>query len=84
MPLPLRRFLHPHRVDTCAELGWSDRKNGDRVDRAVAGRYEALITTDQNLRHQHASFGAGLLEALCQVTVDGGGTPAGHLRGALS
>lgn len=40
VPAPLRRFLHPHAVDTCAERGWSDAS------------YDVFITTDQNLRHQ--------------------------------
>jgi hypothetical protein len=28
-PVPLRRYLHPHSVDTAAELGWSRLENGD-------------------------------------------------------
>lgn len=52
-PVPLRRFLHPHTVDTCAERNWSELRNGELLDRAVASQYEVLITTDQNLRHQH-------------------------------
>lgn len=51
-PVPLRRYLHPHRVDTSAELGWSELKNGELLDRAETVGYEALITTDQNLRYQ--------------------------------
>jgi hypothetical protein len=39
-------------VDTAAELGWSTLKNGDLLDQAEAGGYEALVTTDQHLRHQ--------------------------------
>ncbi len=51
-PVPLRRHLRPHTVDTVAERGWSELQNGDLLDRAVADRYDALITTDQNLRYQ--------------------------------
>ncbi len=51
-PVPLRRHLHPHVVDTTAELGWSTLLNGELLDRAESEGYEAFITTDQNLKHQ--------------------------------
>ncbi len=51
-PVPLRRHLRPHEVDTAAERGWSTLKNGDLLDQAEAGGYEVLVTTDQHLRHQ--------------------------------
>ncbi|MCP4662155.1 MAG: hypothetical protein GY856_42675 [bacterium] len=52
VPVPLRRFLHPHEVDTAAERGWSELHNGDLLDHAETNEYQALITTDQNLKHQ--------------------------------
>ena len=51
-PVPLRRNLRPHRVDTAAELGWSRLENGALLEAAEAELYEVLITTDQNLRYQ--------------------------------
>ncbi len=51
-PVPLRRYLHPHVVDTSAERGWSTLQNGDLLSQAQSGGYEAFITTDQNLRYQ--------------------------------
>ena len=51
-PVPLRRHLHPHAVDTAAERGWSELGNGDLLDQAEANAYHALITTDQNLKYQ--------------------------------
>lgn len=51
-PVPLRRSLHPHEVDTAAELGWSQLSNGDLIESAEKAGYEALITTDGNLRYQ--------------------------------
>jgi len=51
-PVPLRRHLHPHAVDTVAERVWSELQNGELLDQAEADGYQALITTDQNLRHQ--------------------------------
>lgn len=51
-PVPLRRALHPHTVDTAAELGWSAFQNGQLLERAELEGYELLVTTDQNLRYQ--------------------------------
>ncbi len=51
-PVPLRRYLHPHPVDTVGEEGWSELQNGDLLDQAEAAGYHVLITTDQNLRYQ--------------------------------
>jgi hypothetical protein len=51
-PVPLRRYLHPHDVDTATERGWSQLQNGDLLDHAEASQYDAFITTDMNLRYQ--------------------------------
>jgi hypothetical protein len=51
-PVPLRRHLHPHAVDTAAELGWSELANGDLLAAAESAGYQLMITTDQNLRYQ--------------------------------
>ena len=51
-PVPLRRHLHPHLVDTSAERGWSTLQNGELLHEAESGRYEAFITTDRNLKYQ--------------------------------
>lgn len=51
-PVPLRRHLHPHSVDTAAELGWSELSNGELIATAENQGYDLLITTDQNLRYQ--------------------------------
>lgn len=51
-PVPLRRHLHPHLVDTSAERGWSALQNGDLLDRAESDGYQAFITTDQNLKYE--------------------------------
>lgn len=50
-PVPLRRELTGHTVSTAFEMGWSELGNGDLI--AVAeSAFDALITTDQNLRYQ--------------------------------
>ena len=59
-PLPLRRHLRPHQVDSAAELGWSELENGELLDRAEAAGYEALVTTDQHSsRKKHGTRGGG-------------------------
>ena len=51
-PVPLRRHLAGHSVDTASEQGWSDLDNGDLIEKAEREGYEVLITTDQNMRYQ--------------------------------
>ena len=51
-PAPLRRHLVEHSVDTTFEMGWSNLRNGDLLDRAEEGNYDLFINTDQQLRHQ--------------------------------
>jgi len=51
-PVPLRRHLHPHLVDTSAERGWSALRNGDLLNCAESDDYDALVTTDRNLTYQ--------------------------------
>jgi hypothetical protein len=48
-PVPLRRHLKSHIVETAYELGWSNLPNGELLKRSEAEGYNALITTDQNL-----------------------------------
>jgi len=50
-PLPLRRSLTSHEVATAFEMGWSKLANGELLA-AAEGKFDALITTDQNLRYQ--------------------------------
>lgn len=51
-PVPLRRSLRPHDVDTAAECGWSMIENGELISEAEKAGYDAIITTDQNLKYQ--------------------------------
>jgi predicted nuclease of predicted toxin-antitoxin system len=51
-PVPLRNHLPNHIVETAYEKGWSNLKNGDLLIQAEAEGFDALITTDQNLRYQ--------------------------------
>ena len=51
-PVPLRRYLTSHVVDTAFERGWSALHNGALLNSAEQEGYDLLITTDQNLRYQ--------------------------------
>ena len=51
-PVPLRRYLTSHVVDTAFERGWSALHNGALLDVAEQEGYALLMTTDQNLRYQ--------------------------------
>jgi hypothetical protein len=59
-PVPLRRFLQSHQVDTCADMGWSTLQNGDLLSQAEQASYEAFITTDRNLRYQQDLSGRNI------------------------
>ena len=51
-PVPLRRYLLAHTVDTAYERGWSELSNGDLLTLAEQEKYELLVTTDRNLRYE--------------------------------
>jgi hypothetical protein len=53
-PVPLRRSLLEHTVDTAYERGWSVLSNGDLLAVAEQDGYDLMITTDQNLRYQQS------------------------------
>lgn len=51
-PVPLRRALTQHLVETAYERGWQRLNNGELLRAAEKAGFELLVTTDQNLRHQ--------------------------------
>jgi hypothetical protein len=50
-PAPLRHELTGHGVSTAYEKGWAALKNGELL-KAAEAEFEALVTTDKNLRYQ--------------------------------
>ena len=58
-PVPLRRYLTGHNISTVFELGWSQLVNGELIARAEGG-FDALVTTDKNLRYQQNLAGRKL------------------------
>jgi hypothetical protein len=51
-PVPLRRLLPGHEVHTAYERGWPALLNGELLKAAEAERFDAVVTTDKNMRHQ--------------------------------
>jgi hypothetical protein len=49
--VPLRQYLAVHSVATAFEMGWAELDNGQLLLAAEA-QFDALVTTDQNLRYQ--------------------------------
>jgi len=58
-PAPLRRALLNHSVSTAGEMGWSEIDNGSRLS-AAETQFDAIITTDQSIRHQQNLAGRRL------------------------
>ena len=66
-PAPLRVALTDHTVSTAYEMGWSDLDNGALLKHAEE-QFDALITTDKNLRHQQDLRGRRLAVLVLPTT----------------
>jgi hypothetical protein len=66
-PVPLKEYLVGHQVQTAFELGWSRLTNGELLA-AAEGRFDVLITTDRNLRHQQPLSGRKLAVLILPTT----------------
>jgi hypothetical protein len=66
-PAPLRRLLVGHQVSTAFEMGWNHLDNGALLAAAEAN-FDAMITTDQNLRHQQNLAGRSLAVLVLPTT----------------
>jgi len=51
-PVPTRKFLKGHVVQTTAQRGWDELKNGDLLKAAEAAGFEVFLTPDKNIRYQ--------------------------------
>ena len=67
-PVPLRNHLPHHAVETAYERGWGGLKNGELLARAEVEGFDALVTTDQNLRHQQNLQGRSIRVAVLMTT----------------
>jgi hypothetical protein len=59
-PVPLRRQLVGHVIETVYERGWSTMKNGALLTAAESAGFEVFVTTDQQLSHQQNLLGRRL------------------------
>jgi predicted nuclease of predicted toxin-antitoxin system len=67
-PVPLRRMLHPHVIDTAFENGWEKLTNGDLIQQAENADYSCMITTDQNLKYQQNLSQRGIAILVLKTT----------------
>ncbi len=51
-PIPLRRQLVGHEIETVYERGWATLKNGAILTATEGAGFEVFVTTDQQLRYQ--------------------------------
>jgi len=51
-PVPLRRFLVGHTVNTAAQRHWDKPKNGELLEAAEEAGFEVFVTPDKNIRYQ--------------------------------
>jgi len=51
-PVPLRPFLKGHVVETAAQRGWDELKNGELLKAADEAGFEVFLTPDKNIRYQ--------------------------------
>jgi hypothetical protein len=51
-PVPLRAFLKGHVVQTAAQQGWAELKNGELLKAAEEAGFEVFLTPDKNIRYQ--------------------------------
>lgn len=56
-PVPLRKLLNPHHVETVFERGWSTLANGDLLAVAEREGFEVFVTTDKHLHNQQTLAG---------------------------
>ncbi len=67
-PVPFHHYLSNHLVETAYDKGWSNIKNGELLRRAEAEGFDALITTDQNIRYQQNLTGRKIAIAVLMTT----------------
>ena len=67
-PVPLRRYLSGHSIDTAYERGWSKLSNGNLLTQAEQEGYEILVTTDRNLHYEQNLEGRQIAIAVLMTT----------------
>ena len=57
MPQPLRSEQPDREVRTVPEMGCQGKRNGDLIDPAAGGGFDAFVTIDQSLQYQQSLEG---------------------------
>jgi hypothetical protein len=61
VPVGVRAFLPGHEVHTVVEMGWPDQlENGELLELAEQSGFDAMVTSDQNIRYQQNLAGRKL------------------------
>ena len=61
VPVGVRRFLSEHEVRTFIEMQWHPQlENGELLRAAEASGFDAMVTSDQNIRFQQNLMGRKL------------------------
>lgn len=68
VPVPLRALLQGHHVSTAYELNWQQLSNGDLIRAAENAGFDALVTTDKNLKYQQNLSGRRLALVVLPTT----------------
>ena len=63
-PRPLKRDLVGHDVWTVVEMGWSSKRNGERLKLMLTEGFEALLTVDQGLEFEQNVRKSGIAAVL--------------------
>lgn len=67
-PIPLRNALSQYEIVTAFERGWATLQNGELLTAAESEGFEALLTTDKNMRHQQNPGGRRLAIVVLPTT----------------
>jgi hypothetical protein len=67
-PVPLRHLLTEHEIVTAFERGWGALANGELLSQAEMEGFEALVTTDKNLRYQQNLASRSIAIAVLSTT----------------
>ena len=60
VPRPLLRDLTGHDAHHVVDMGWSSKRNGERLKLMLSDRFDALLTVDQNLPFQQNLRASGI------------------------
>ena len=60
VPRPLLQDLTAHDARHVVDMGWSSKRNGELLTLMRAGKFEALLTVDQNLPFQQNLRASGI------------------------